>query len=618
MSVAVFATATVLFAIDRTPSFRNVRARYLNTDQLIVDRNGQVLNEIKTKGPTRRLGWVSLKDVPADFLAALLMAEDKRFFYHPGVDPSGGDTVTMQVVDFISREGRVSNLRRMARAVLLEIKWRKSEIIETYLNLLRFRGELEGLAAASYGLFDKPPARLRRTESALLVALVRESRVDSPRVRNQACEWLRRLGSPEDCALLTLEHLGYLERGYNIQPFPRLAPHLADRLAERSLKPNEALVQTTLDRRLQWQALHALQTKNAEGAVVIIDNASGDILAYVGKNGSKRQPAGSALIPLIFAGAIDERILTVSSLLEDSPRALEAVTFGNTDALYRSRRQPVSTARALIYRLKIPAVLGLELLGVDNFVQMLAKLGFRDLSRPDTYGPSLALGSAEVNLLELTNAYRTLTNGGIWTASRFSKQETSEIASTRVLSPATAFIVKDLLSRRYAEPRDHWSVGFSADYTVGVFTEEPGRAEAVYKEIVRHLPREAPDVIPQAPPEGLVREGGAWYLAGTEPGLSLGELTHPSRSHFSFPRDQGMVALDGSSSKAHQRFFIQVVAPKLDQNVYLNGRRLGRAASFLPWRPVAGRHLLELRNSKGMVLDRVTFEVRGRSFASAG
>jgi len=211
-----------------------------------------------------------------------------------------------------------------------------------------------------------------------------------------------------------------------------MAPHVARRLLRGSAPL--APVHSTLDAALQREAsaalrqqLVALRSQNVhDGAVLVVDNVSGDVLAYVGGSGdlssgryvdavvAPRQ-AGSTLKPFLYALTFDRRLLTPASLIEDSP--LEIPVFGG---LYRPENYDeqfhglVSARTALAGSLNIPAVRTLALVGVDEFTEQLRRLGFSSLNESgDFYGPSLALGSADVSLWELVNAYRTLANGGI-------------------------------------------------------------------------------------------------------------------------------------------------------------------------------------------------------------
>lgn len=705
IAAAVFTTAALLLQIRNTPSPESVRATFRSSDHAILDRNGQIIDEVRIEKKVRRLNWVELKEVTPAFIAALLKAEDQRFFYHPGVDPlalgkatlgkilrrsdRGASTISMQLTELIEKRttrGRrsvIQKMRQIFRAVAMEMAWSKEEILEAYINLIHYRSELQGLSAAAFGLFDKNPSNLTRGESAVVVALIRAPNAGVARVRTRACKLLTTMGNSSDCALLTPEHLTYIEQGYRIRPFIRMAPFIAKKLANnKESNKGEGLIRSTLDRGVQWVAIHSLQRKIGgmknqnmnDGAAVVIENSTGNVLAYVGNigKGSKGEyvdavvamrQAGSTLKPLIFAKAIDERILTAATVLEDSPMAISV-----TSGLYRpmnfdkSYRNMVTVRSALGASLNIPAVRALELVGVDTFVETMSQLGFTNLQRPDFYGPSLALGSADVKLIELANAFRTLANKGVWSQVRFSPDILSTEAPRRVFSEEASFIMTTILSDREArastfglsnalgttfftavktgtsqDMRDNWTVGFSDRYTVAVWAGNQNGdamwnvsgvqgAAPVWQEIMTYLHSRVGSQEPN-PPAGVVRKTvyfehtkqrrSEWFVAGTEPSNDDIAAKSESRSAFSYPIDKSIVAIDPDIPDKNHRLFIQVSAPDQDHNVYLNGRRLGRAQAMLPWEPQTGNYRLELRDSRGQVLDKVEFEVRGPRMASS-
>lgn len=706
-SVVALVAATFLYQVRQVPTVNQVRERFRASDRAVLDRNGQIIDEVRVEKRVRRLNWVAVDQLPPSFVEALLRAEDKRFYYHPGFDPvalikaaayrligqgeRGASTITMQLTELIDqpngiRRGHRSipqKLRQIMQAVALDAAWKKHDILEAYLNLIHYRSELQGIAAASFGLFDKNPSALTRPEAAVLAALIRSPNARVDQVRQRACWLLSTLDASSECALLTQEHLAYVETGYRIRPYIKLAPHVAKRLSAIPELGKSGLIRSTLDRDVQWTALHALQKQITamqsqnmnDGAVIVLENATGNVLAYVGNIGGAskasyvdavvaQRQAGSTLKPLIYAKAIDERILTAATVLEDSPLAIQVTTGVYRPANFdRAFRELVTVRTALASSLNIPAVRALELLGVENFVSTMGHLGFSDLQRPDYYGPSLALGAADVRLMELTNAYRTLANDGVWTPLRFSPDVPSELAPRRVYSSQAAFIIKDVLADREArvatfgmdstlttrfwtavktgtskDMRDNWTVGFSDKYTVGVwagnFSGQPmwnvsgvQGAAPVWQEVMNHLHARESSVAPP-PPEGLKHmavkfehnhsQREEWFIAGTEPNHSEIDATPDVRSHITYPLADSLIALDPDIPRNNHRVFIQIVAPKQDQNVYINGRRLGRAQSFLPWEPQSGRFTLELRDAKGDLVDQVKFEVRGRRFALAG
>ena len=278
----------------------------------------------------------------------------------------------------------------------------------------------------------------------------------------------------------------------------------------------------TIDRGLQQFAadtlrrhISSLRSQNVhDGAVLVLDNATDEVLAYVsntGDEGSARyvdgiqalRQAGSTLKPLIYGAAFDQHILTASSLIDDSPLDIPVAGGGvyrpsNYDSLFHGA---VTVRVALASSLNVPAVKTLNLVGVEAALDVLEAAGFEKLQSAEFYGPSLALGAADVSLYELTNAYRCLANKGVWSPVRLSFDEPSGPAR-RVLSSQAAFIVLDILSDRESrsrtfslesplstrfwtavktgtskDMRDNWCVGSSSRYTAGVwagnFSGEP-------------------------------------------------------------------------------------------------------------------------------------------------
>ena len=311
------------------------------------------------------------------------------------------------------------------------------------------------------------------------------------------------------CAQLQMLARSALPAAPNIAPRVALAPHVARAL----LSANHARVQTTLDAELQAYATELLQQQLAaladshvaDAAVLVVDNRSGEVLAYVGNAGSSasaayvdgvRAPrqAGSTLKPFLYEMAIERKLITAASLIDDSP-----VNLLTPSGLYvpqnydREFKGLVSARTALSASLNVPAIRTLMLAGADAFVERLQALGFDDVIHDgDFYGFSLALGSAEVSLWQLTNAYRALANGGQWSALKL--ERALRTAATPVLDPAAAWIVASMLSdplarsvtfglenplasRHWAavktgtskDMRDNWCIGFTGRFTVGVW-----------------------------------------------------------------------------------------------------------------------------------------------------
>ena len=504
--MSIGALLAALGAPAAAVSFDQAKASWQPSDTLILDRRGELLHRLRTDATVRRGQWVALADVSAAFRTALLYSEDKRFYEHSGVDwqavssaawanlwnhkTRGASTITMQLAGLLDDDlkrgaaGRslVQKLGQTLSVQTLERQWRKDQILEAYLNLVPFRGELVGIDAMSQTLFGKAAHGLDLREAAVAAALVRAPNAKAALVAQRACAVLKAiaLASPEaDCVALDLFTAAALQRRDYVAS-QGIAPHLARQLlasrragAARAVAAPAApaTIETSLQAPLQRFAVQTLNRQLRElagrhvedGAIVVLDKASGEVLAWVGSSGdlshaaevdgvtALRQP-GSTLKPFLYAQAIAERRITAASLLEDSSTQLQ--TSGglyipqNYDHQFKGW---VSVRTALGASLNVPAVRTLVMVSPDAFHKQLVQLGLPISQSGGYYGYSLALGSAEVSLLNLTNAYRALANGG-----RYS--QTTLIAGARTASrpavdPRAAFIVGDILSDPLARAR---------------------------------------------------------------------------------------------------------------------------------------------------------------------
>jgi penicillin-binding protein 1C len=557
------------------PSFAEVRAAHISSEAWVLDRRGQLLQSVRVDKERRRLPWVSLADLSPAMIDALIASEDKRFMSHTGVDwksmvgaiwsnlvehrQRGASTLTMQLVGLIDpslhrdADGRSldQKWRQIGAARALEKRWSKEQILEAYLNLANFRGELAGIAAASRGLFGKHPSGLDRAEASVLAALLRGPNAKPAVVAKRACGVAHQIGRV-DCRLVSSLAMSALIGQPNLAMQHQLAPHLARRL---NLAPGQSL-RTSLDADLQAFVLETLKRQLVElrerqvedGAVLVLDNTSGEVLAWVGSSDATSDAAevdgvtaprlpGSTLKPFLYGLAIEHRLLTAASPLEDSPLALDTPLGQYVPQNYEHDFKGwVSVRTALGASLNVPAVRTLLLLGVERFHAGLKHMGLASLSQDsDFYGYSLALGGGEVTLLELTNAYRSLANGGVlrpigWLPGKV------ERGSQRVLTKASAYIVSDILADKSArgltfglsspldsigyaavktgtskDMRDNWCLGYSDRYTVGVWVGNasgtPMRdvsgvsgAAPIWQAVMNRLQSGRPAKAPKSPP----------------------------------------------------------------------------------------------------------------------
>ena len=605
------------------PSFKQVKQGWRSSDAWLLDRNGRELQRVRVDNLVRRFSWTGVSDISPALKDALLASEDQRFFEHDGVDWKGAmsaavgnvgslssspgqkgglrgaSTLTMQLAGLLDTDlkrgegGRtfVQKVHQARAALALEKTWKKPEILEAYLNLVTYRGELQGVSAMSHGLFGKAPHGLDRREAAIAAALIRAPNADARRVADRAC-WLlnfqageRNIKRPiaaDTCDGLAMEVKNTLARGYEAFPKQDAAPHAARRVfAQAGGMPGVlpgARMASTLDANVQAAARNALRARLAElngrnvedGAVIVLDNASGEVLAWIGSSGDLSQAthvdgvtalrqAGSTLKPFLYGLAIEEGRLTAASILDDSPVQLKTGSGLYIPRNYaKTYRGAVSVRASLAGSLNVPAVRTLVMVGTDRFVERLRAAGMDTVTETgDYYGFSLALGSADVTLLTLTNAYRTLANGGVWSetalfrkvASQASTKPAAALAPTptpsrRAMSAAASYVIADILSDRAAravafgldnpldtpfwsavktgtskDMRDNWAIGFSSRYTVGVWVGNASGspmhdvsgisgAAPVWRDVMLHLHKRGavPSVAPAAPAGVVAQE----------------------------------------------------------------------------------------------------------------
>jgi penicillin-binding protein 1C len=682
------------------PAFEAVRAASFSSESVLVDRHGVVIERLRLDRKRRMLDWIALEDISPAFQRAILAAEDKRFYWHPGIDPlgaasalvdnlhrsraRGASTITMQLAGLLSDEPRPkhgwgSKLRQVRDALALELRWSKREILEAYLNRVPFRGELVGVDAAARGLLAKGPAGLDTAESAVLASLVRAPGASRLAVAKRACTTLKAM---RENAARYCEQTAFIATALPQYPYPMPGADEAPHLARRILNEPGQRIQVALDAGLQRFARETLGTHLAElsrqnvedGAVVVLDNASGEVLAYVGSSGdlsgapevdgvaALRQP-GSTLKPFLYGLALDQGWLHASSVLDDSPLALTTPSGLYIPQDYdRHFRGAVSVRFALGSSLNVPAVRALTLVGMDHFLDTLRGLGLTDLTREaDHYGFGLALGGAETTLLQLSNAYRAMANGGEWRPASFFpiKGSAWEEQGRQVFSRQASFIIADILADPAARThtfglssplsartwaavktgtskamRDNWAIGFTDRYTVGVwvgnFSGEPmwdvsgvTGAAPVWRDIVEYLHRSSPSVAPQ-PPHGVVRQQVSyrpaieaprrdWVIGSSHVGTVQAEIISIGNAVplLVAPPDSAVIAPDPDIPQRRQALLLQSNGIG-NTCMWLDTRPVaacGKSKALLPL-PTPGRHTLALKDAQGKTLDTHRFEVR--------
>ena len=673
------------------PDYATVRARWRPSEAWLYDRHGALIDSARVDFAARRLAWTPLSAIAPDARAAIVRAEDHRFFDHGGVDwvalagatrarierqrARGASTLSMQLAGFLSptlarpgARGWIDKVRQIRAGRALEGRWSKDQILETYLNLAGYRGEAQGIGAAALGLFGKTPASLTRDDALLLAALLPDPRADAATIARRACA----LSGGTDCTRFAPQVAAMLGPAHSLALDPGLAPHLSDRLLT---KPGLRIT-TTLDVGVQRMAAAALRrqllglggTRARDGAVVVVDNASGDVLAYVGgiggastapavDNANAYRQAGSTLKPFLYALGIERRYLTPASILDDSPVQLDTASGLYVPQNYdRGFKGPVSARIALAGSLNVPAVRTLLLVGVEPFRDRLWDLGYRGLVEDGAYyGFSLALGSAEVTLLEQADAYRTLAQGGRWSPLRLTLDQ-PRVLLRAIVSPAAAWIVGDMIADPNARAatfgldsalrlpfwaavktgtskamRDNWCIGYSDRFTVGVWVGnaegDPMRAVSgtsgaapVWRDVMLALHARVPGRAPPKPADVVAsrvaftdtREQARqeFFVRGTAQTQVAAAPAEAHRPRFTNPVAGSVYALDPDIPADRQRLVIGVSGSAAAHRIQLDSRDLGPADHGEPVMPGPGLHRLRLVDDGGRIVDQILFTVR--------
>ncbi len=673
------------------PDYASVRADWKPSEAWLYDRDGRLLDSERVNFERRRLAWVALKDISPEVRNTVVAAEDHRFWSHGGVDwlamasaarsrwtggrSRGASTLPMQLAAFLAPElaqpgqrGWLAKLRQMRAAQALADDWTHEQMLEAYFNLLPLRGEAQGIGAGAQSLFGKTPAEMGRTDAALFAGLLPNPAAGAEALGKRAC----RIAKAADCGAIDAA-AATLVSGERAARFdPALAPHLATRLLD---KPGKR-VTTTIDRRIQAAAIVALRRQLSglgsdrvrDGAVVVLDNATGEILAYVGGVGLKstaaqvdganaRRQAGSTLKPHLYAQVIEHGWLTAASILDDSPVQLDTASGLYVPKNYdHSFKGPVSVRHALASSLNVPAVRALVIDDVQQFRDRLWALGYHGLVEDgEYYGFSLALGSAEVSLVEQANAFRALANQGRWSPVHFLKGEKTEAPRQIVGAPA-AFIVGDILSDASARTdafgadsalrlpfwaaaktgtskgmRDNWCIGWSDRYTVAVWVGNlegdsmravsgTSGAAPVWRDVMLALHAGSPGKAPKMPAGVEARQIALpgtrepprreYFLTGTAQAEMAAAPQAARRPRITSPVSGSVYALDPDIPIDRQRLAVIVSGDVPGYRLILDKTPLGDADAGQQILPRPGIHMLTLVDPGGKMIDRVRFTVR--------
>ncbi|MEP5152141.1 penicillin-binding protein 1C [Planktotalea sp.] len=567
--LALFLTALGRDAFDDWVAQTELPSVLPDTSVEVRDRDDFLLRAYTVEDGRWRMG-INIAQVDPRFLDMLIAYEDKRFFNHAGVDTwavlraakqavlngrivSGASTLTMQVARLLEQSGTGAwggKVRQLRVALRLEQVLSKEEILELYLTLAPYGGNIEGVRAATLSYFGKEPNRLTAAQSALLVALPQAPEARRPDVDVQAAKVARQIVldrlvstdvvSDEEARTAHLESI-QSER----LPFPSLAPHLSDRA--RRVSPERGLHHLTLSGEVQKQA-EKLAAKSIQGkaenlsiAMILADHQTGEIIAHVGSGGysdragrqgfidmtkALRSP-GSTLKPIVYALAFDQGLAHPATLINDRPVAFGGYAPQNFDGAFRGE---LRVDEALRQSLNIPVVLLTEELGPARLMATLRKAGMHAQVPGGAPGLAVALGGVGTSLEGLVQLYAGLAQGGVTQALAWQMGQQAGV-SERFLGASSAWQVSHILAG--LEPpkgaaqmrvayktgtsyghRDAWAIGFDGRYVAGVWigrpdgTPVPGAfggemAAPILFELVGLISDEAVP-LPPPPPEALL------------------------------------------------------------------------------------------------------------------
>ncbi|MBE0571366.1 MAG: penicillin-binding protein 1C [Ignavibacteriaceae bacterium] len=493
-------------------------------------KDGTLLTAYLTNDDKWRLR-TELDEVSPELIKAIIEKEDSWFYLHPGINPVsivrafyhnftsgetqlGASTITMQVARMLEPKKRTyfNKLGEMFRAIQLEIKYSKEEILELYLSLLPFGGNIEGVKSASYIYFNRPPNKLSLAQSITLAVIpndpnsLRLDRSNEEIIKNRDY-WINKFKQEKIFSSSDLKDALDEPVEKNRYAIPVTAPHFSYYVKDNF---SGDILKTTLDLSIQQTAENILLRnvrKNfykgiTNGAVLVIDNKNSSVVAYCGSadfydessfgqvNGitAIRSP-GSTLKAALYAYAFDDGNLTPQMKLADIPTDFHGYQPENYDLKFYGN---VSTEFALVNSLNIPAVKLLEQVGLNNFIVFLENSGFYQIQKQKSkLGLSMILGGCGTNLQELTRLFSAFTRKGKLYSLQFTSND-NEQEGEQIFSEASSYLTAQILSginrndivnlSNYSKlpkfawktgtsygKRDAWAIGFNPNYTIGVW-----------------------------------------------------------------------------------------------------------------------------------------------------
>ncbi len=518
--ICLFILLDALFPLPKLKSF----------SKEIHASDGTLLSAFLTQDDKWRLK-TNLDEVSPELIHAIIEKEDSWFYWHPGINPvsvvraffdnvttgkrkSGASTITMQVARLLEPKNRtyLNKFAEMFRAIQLEIKFSKKQILEIYLSLLPLGGNVEGIKSASYIYFNRPPKQLSLAQAVTLTVIPNDPNSLRPDKNNSALKgsrdhWIKNFIDENVFPKNDLKDALEEPVQHNRYAMPFLAPHFSNfvnnQFAGDVIETNLNLkIQKTAEN-LLWNHVNRVRYKGiSNGAVIIIDNKTHSVVGYCGSADfydsessgqvdgtiAIRSP-GSTLKPALYAFAFDKGILTPGTMLHDIPTDFKGYSPENYDLKCYGN---VSASFALVNSLNIPAVSLLQRIGKNEFVNLLENSGFSEIpSQKDRLGLSMILGGCGTTLQELVKLFSGFANEGEVESMKFLKNE-DDSESEKIFSKESSYLIAEILSSNFRNDmfslndysrltkfawktgtsygkRDAWSIGFNADYTIGVW-----------------------------------------------------------------------------------------------------------------------------------------------------
>ncbi len=512
---------------------------------IITDQQGKMLHAYLSADEKWRMK-TDLHEISPTLKKAIIHKEDKYFYYHFGINPfaivralgnnlikgkrtSGASTITMQVARLLNPKERTyrNKIIEMFRALQLELGFSKDEILQLYLNLVPYGGNIEGVKAAAHIYCNKAPNHLSLAEITILSIIPNRPTSLQPGKNDdflikERDKWLRRFKADhlfdEDFIQDAIDE-GFLAQRF---PIPRHAPHFSRKLNAENNKTSQqkpyitsnkaAHIKSTLDLQVQLPVEDIVQnyTRRLNSyhihntAVLVIDNATAEVRAYVGSSNfyndndggqvdgvqAIRSP-GSTLKPLIYAQGFDAGLISPKLKIADLPVDFSGYSPTNYSDTYNGM---VTVEQALQQSLNIPAVKVLNNIGIPTLMEQFKAMHFQQLLKDEKkLGLSLALGGCGVSLFELTAMYTAFANQGIYRPLQYMQSADKELFDYEMVSPSAAFLITEILTdlnrpdfsnnlgnianlpkiawktgTSYGR-KDAWSIGYNKAYTVGVW-----------------------------------------------------------------------------------------------------------------------------------------------------